>query len=64
MCKAENAAHTLVPVPLSDELASGPKQDSQNLPPMEFLAEFTQHISAKVAHLIRYYDWYSNKARM
>ena len=25
--------------------------------------EFTQHIPAKVSHLIRYYGWYSNKAR-
>ena len=25
--------------------------------------EFTQHIRAKGAHLVRYYNWYSNKAR-
>ncbi len=28
-----------------------------------FLAEFTQQIPLKGAHLIRYYRWYSNKAR-
>ena len=28
-----------------------------------YLAEFTQHIPPKGAHLIRYYGWYSNKAR-
>ena len=32
-------------------------------PPLDFLAEFTQHIPAKGAHLIRYYGWYSNKSR-
>jgi hypothetical protein len=35
----------------------------QILSPLEFLAEFTQHIPPKGAHLIRYYGWYSNKAR-
>jgi hypothetical protein len=30
---------------------------------MKFLAEFTQHIPPKGSHLIRYYGWYSNKAR-
>ena len=30
---------------------------------VEFLAEFTQHIPPKGAHLVRYYGWYSNKAR-
>jgi len=35
----------------------------QILPPLDFLAEFTQHIPAKGAHLIRYYGWYSNKSR-
>ena len=33
------------------------------LSPLDFLAEFTQHIPAKGAHLVRYYGWYSNKAR-
>ena len=31
--------------------------------PLEFLAEFTQHIPPTGSHLIRYYGWYSNKAR-
>jgi len=33
------------------------------LDPLDFLAEFTQHIPPTGAHLIRYYGWYSNKAR-
>ena len=35
----------------------------QVLSPLDFLAEFTQHIPAKGAHLVRYYGWYSNKSR-
>ena len=35
----------------------------QLLDPLDFLAEFTQHIPPKGTHLIRYYGWYSNKAR-
>ncbi|MDI9430747.1 MAG: transposase [Planctomycetota bacterium] len=35
----------------------------QVLDPLEFLAEFTQYIPPKGSHLIRYYGWYSNKAR-
>ncbi len=50
-------------LPAVDELASGPKRNFQILPPLDFLAEFTQHIPAKGAHLIRYYGWYSNKSR-
>ena len=39
------------------------KRNFQILPPLDFLAEFTQHIPPKGSHLIRYYGWYSNKAR-
>ena len=41
----------------------GPGKIFQILSPLEFLADFTQHIPPKGAHLIRYYGWYSNKAR-
>ncbi len=33
------------------------------LDPLDFFAEFTQHIPPKGSHLIRYYRSYSNKAR-
>jgi hypothetical protein len=39
------------------------KRNFQILDPLDFLAEFTQHIPPKGAHLVRYYGWYSNKAR-
>ena len=41
--------------------ASGGKSDVNS--PLDFLAEFTHHIPPKGSHLIRYYGWYSNKAR-
>jgi len=51
------------PDPQGDGLASGPKRNFQILSPLDFLAEFTQHIPTQGAHLVRYYGWYSNKAR-
>ena len=39
------------------------KRNFQILPPLDFLAEFTQRIPPKGSHLIRYYGWYSNKSR-
>src|SRR3990172_6742159 len=61
--KAEKDACRAFPEPQGNELARGPKRNFQILDPLEFLAEFTQHIPSKGAHLIRYYGWYSNKAR-
>ena len=61
--KAEKGACRAFPDPQRDELARGPQRNFQILDPLEFLAEFTQHIPPQGAHLIRYYGWYSNKAR-
>lgn len=68
--KAEKEACRAFPDPQRDELARGPKRNFQILDPLEFLAEFRapsrsdgRHIPPKGAHLIRYYGWYSNKAR-
>lgn len=61
--KAEKQACRAFPDPGGDGLASGPKRNFQILSPLDFLAEFTQHIPPKGAHLIRYYGWYSNKSR-
>jgi hypothetical protein len=57
--KAEKDACRAFPDPQRDELARGPKRNFQILDPLEFLAEFTQHIPPKGAHLIRYYGWYA-----
>ena len=43
--------------------ASGPEAELSDPAPLDFLAEFTQHIPVKRSHLIRYYGWYSNKSR-
>ena len=61
--KAEKDACRAFPEPQGDGLKRGTKRNFQVLDPLEFLAEFTQHIPPKGSHLIRYYGWYSNKAR-
>ena len=61
--KAEKHACRAFPDPQNDGLASGPTRNFQILASLELLAEFTQHIPPQGAHLIRYYGWYSNKAR-
>jgi len=61
--KAEKNACRALPDPQDEGLASGPTRNFQILDPLHFLAEFTQHIPPKGAHLIRYYGWYSNKSR-
>jgi hypothetical protein len=61
--KAEKDACRSFPDPQCDGLKRGAKRNFQVLDPLDFLAEFTQHIPPKGSHLIRYYGWYSNKAR-
>ncbi|MFC1763232.1 transposase [Planctomycetota bacterium] len=61
--KAEKHACQAFPDHNGDGIAAGPKRNFQVLPALDFIAEFTQHIPAKGSHLIRYYGWYSNKAR-
>jgi len=51
------------PEAASDDLLAGPKRNFQIFDPLDFLAEVTQHIPAPGSHLVRYYGWYSNKAR-
>ncbi len=61
--RAEKAECRAFPDPRDAGLAAGTKRNFQVLSAIEFLAEFTQHIPPKGAHLIRYYGWYSNKSR-
>lgn len=61
--KAEKDACRAFPDPQRELLAAGVKRNFQVLSPLDFLAEFTQHIPPKGAHLVRYYGWYSNKSR-
>jgi len=61
--KAEKDACRAFPDPQDEGLASGPTRNFQILDPLDFLAEFTQHIPPQGTHLIRYYGWYSNKSR-
>jgi hypothetical protein len=61
--QAEKQACRAFPDPNGDGTQAGVKRNFQILPPLDFLAEFTQHIPPKGSHLIRYYGWYSNKSR-
>ncbi len=61
--KAEKDACRAFPDPEDAGLGRGVKRNFQILSPLDFLAEFTQHIPPKGSHLVRYYGWYSNKAR-
>ena len=61
--RAEKDACQAFPDPHGDGIASGPKRNFQVLSPLDFLAEFTQHIPPKGSHAIRYYGFYSNKSR-
>jgi hypothetical protein len=53
--KAEKEACRPFPDPEDAGLGRGVKRNFQILSPLDFLAEFTQHIPAKGSHLIRYY---------
>ena len=61
--KAEKHACRAFPLLAGDGMKAGAKRNYQVLSPLDFLAEFTQHIPPKGSHLVRYYGWYSNKSR-
>ena len=61
--KAEKQACRAFPDPRADDLEAGTNRNFQVLSPLDFLAEFTQHIPPKGSHIIRYFGWYSNKSR-
>jgi Putative transposase len=61
--KAEKDACHAFPDPQSDNLEAGANRNFQILSPLDFLAEFTQHIPPKGSHIVRYYGVYSNKSR-
>ena len=55
--KAEKDACQVFPDPQADNLEAGAKRNFQILSPLDFLAEFTQHIPPKGSHGIRYYGF-------
>ena len=61
--QAEKQACRAFPDPTGDGMRAGVPRSFQIREPLDFLAEFTQHIPPKGSHLIRYYGWYSNKPR-
>jgi hypothetical protein len=61
--KTEHDGCRRFPDPASENLKSGVSRNFQIFDPLDFLAEVTQHIPEPRAHIIRYFGWYSNKAR-
>ncbi len=41
----------------------GNKRNFQTFKPFEFIAAITQHIPERLAQMVRYYGWYSNRMR-
>ena len=54
--QAEKQASRAFPDPKGDKVQAGVKRNFQILEPLDFLAEFTQHIPPKGSHLIRAAD--------
>jgi hypothetical protein len=61
--RAEKDHPQRFPDPDSPELFAGVKQNFQVFQPLDFLGAVLQHIPDKGEHPIRYYGYYSNKAR-
>jgi hypothetical protein len=55
--KAEKQQCRAFPDQNGDGITSGPKRNFQILSPLDFLAEFTQHIPPKGSHTIRYFGF-------
>ena len=61
--KAEHKNCRRFPDPGDEKLKAGVNRNFQIFDPLDFIAEITQHIPNKGEHTIRYYGFYSNKAR-
>ena len=61
--KAEHKNCRRFPNPSDATLKPGTSRNFQIFNPLDFIAEITQHIPNKGEHTIRYYGFYSNKAR-
>jgi hypothetical protein len=61
--RAEKPGVFEYPVPGDPDLTAGISRNFEVFDPLDFIAQITQHIPPKGAQLIRYYGWYSNKAR-
>ena len=61
--KAEHKNCRRFPEQGDETLKAGVSRNFQVFDPLDFIAEITQHIPNKGEHTIRYYGFYSNKAR-
>ena len=60
---AEKRAPRRFPRPASGDLFGDVARNFQVFDPLDFIAELTQHIPDPRRHLVRYFGFYSNKAR-
>ena len=61
--RAEKAHCQAFPAPGDEKLHRGVPRNFEVFDPLDFIAEITQHIPDPGMQLLRYYGWYSNKAR-
>ena len=61
--RAEKPAPVKYPLFGDERLTAGTRRNFEVFDPLDFIAEITQHVPDKGAHLIRYYGWYSNKTK-
>lgn len=61
--RAEKMACRPFPVLGNENLHKGIPRNFEVFDPLEFIAEITQHIPEPGMQLVRYFGWYSNKAR-
>ncbi len=60
---AEKKSCRRLPKPASADLFGDVPRNFQVLDPLDFIAEFTQHLPDARKHLTRSFGWYSNKSR-
>ncbi len=60
---AEKNAPQRFPKPASENLFADVSRNFQLFDPLDFIAELTQHIPDTRKHLVRYFGWYSSRAR-
>jgi len=61
--RAQKGVCRRFPTPASRDLAGGASRNFQVFDAFDFLADLTQHIPDKGAHLVRYFGWYSYRRR-
>ena len=62
-CRATREKRVAFPTRNDTQFRRGVSPNFEIFEPLDFIAEVTQHIPEHGAQTVRYYGWYSNKAR-